>query len=149
MDPEEYEQIFGYLSNKKYPNDKKESERRIRKMSYKFVIEGSDLFYLEKDILSDNMVKRLVITKDKLSTVLKMCHNSSGHQGVNKTVNKINERYYEKGIVENTRNLLNNDCVYTCFYLNRSKKDRFAFTFESARSRSICLKTVRLHCNKY
>ena len=49
-------------------------------MSYRFVIEGSDLFYLEKDKLSDNMVKRLVITKDKLSTVLKMCHNSSGHQ---------------------------------------------------------------------
>jgi hypothetical protein len=72
-------------------------------MSYKFVIEGSDLFYLEKDKLSDNMVKRLVITKDKLSTVLKMCHISSGHQGINKTVNKINERYYWKGIVENTR----------------------------------------------
>ena len=51
-------------------------------MSYKFVIEGSDLFYLEKDKLSDNMVKRLVITKDKLSTVLQMCHNSSGHQHV-------------------------------------------------------------------
>ena len=66
------------------------------------------------------MVKRLVITKDKLSTVLKMGHNSSGHQGVNKTVNKINERYYWKEIVENTRNLLNNDRVYTCFYLNRS-----------------------------
>ena len=47
MDPEEYEQIFGYLSDKRYPNDIKESERRIRKMSYKFVIEGSDLFYLE------------------------------------------------------------------------------------------------------
>ena len=72
-------------------------------MSYKFVIEGSDLFYLEKDKLSYNMVKRLVITKDKLSTVLKMCHNSSGHQGVSKTVTKINERYYWKGIVENTR----------------------------------------------
>ena len=71
-------------------------------MSYKFVIEGSDLFYLEKDKLSDNMVKRLVITKNKLSTVLKMCPNSSDHQGV-KTVNKINERYYWKGIVENTR----------------------------------------------
>ena len=53
-------------------------------MSYKFVIEGSDLFFLEKDKLSDNMVKRLVITKD-----LKMCHNSSGHQSVNKIVNKI------------------------------------------------------------
>jgi hypothetical protein len=54
----------------KYPNDIKESEkRRIRNMSYKFVIEGSDLFYLEKDKLSYNMVKRLVITKDKLSTV--------------------------------------------------------------------------------
>ena len=72
-------------------------------MSYKFVIEGSDLFYLEKDKLSDNMVKRLVITKDKLSTVLKMCHNSSCRQSVNKTVNKINERYYWKGIVEDTR----------------------------------------------
>ena len=54
-------------------------------------------------IISYNMVKRLVITKDKLSTVLKMCHNSSGHQGVNKTINKINECYYWKGIVENTR----------------------------------------------
>jgi hypothetical protein len=32
-----------------------------------------------------------------------MCHNSSGHQSVNKTINKINERYYWKGIVENTR----------------------------------------------
>ena len=96
MDPEEYEQIFGYLSDKKYPNNIKESEkRRIRKMSYKFVIsEGSDLFYLEKDKLSDNMVKRLVITKDKLSTVLKMCDNSSGHQGINKTVNKLKECYY-------------------------------------------------------
>jgi hypothetical protein len=72
-------------------------------MSYKFVIEGSDLFYLEKDKLSDNMVKRLVITKDKLSTVLKMCHNSNCRQSVNKTVNKINERYYWKGIVEDTR----------------------------------------------
>ena len=133
MDLEEYEQIFCYLSDKKYPNDIKESEKRIRKMSYKFVIEGSDLFYLEKDKLSDNMVKRLVITKvfhllsatkylfrreicsfgiyftenlfcrnflnEKLvpgtfSTVLKMYHISNGHQGVNKTVTKINERYY-------------------------------------------------------
>ena len=32
-----------------------------------------------------------------------MCHNSSGQQCVNKTVTKINERYYWKGIVENTR----------------------------------------------
>ena len=67
MDPEEYEKIFGYLSDKKYSNDIKESEkRRIRNMSYKFVIERSDLFYLEKVKISDNMVKRLVITKDKL-----------------------------------------------------------------------------------
>ena len=64
MDPEKYDKIFGYLSDKKYPNEIKESEkRRIRKMSYKIVIEGSDLFYLEKDKLSDNLVKRLVITK--------------------------------------------------------------------------------------
>jgi hypothetical protein len=27
MDPEEYEQIFGYLSDKRYPNDIKESEK--------------------------------------------------------------------------------------------------------------------------
>ena len=83
MDPEEYERIFDYLSNKKYPNDiKKSGKRRIRKISYKFFIEGSDLLYLKKDKLSDNMVKRLVITKDKLSTVLQMCHNSGGHQQV-------------------------------------------------------------------
>ena len=28
-------------------------------MSYKFVIEGADLLYLEKDKLSDNMVKKV------------------------------------------------------------------------------------------
>jgi hypothetical protein len=53
------------------PSSATQVKRRIRKMSYRFVIEGSDLFYLEKDKLSDNMVKRLVITKDKLSTVFK------------------------------------------------------------------------------
>jgi hypothetical protein len=41
MDPEEYEKIC----DKKYPNDIKKSEkRRTRKMSYKFVIEESDVF---------------------------------------------------------------------------------------------------------
>jgi hypothetical protein len=35
-----------------------------------------------------------------------MCHNSSGQQCVNKTVTKINERYYWKGIVENTRKVV-------------------------------------------
>ena len=28
MDSEEYEKIFGYLSDKKYPNDIKESEKK-------------------------------------------------------------------------------------------------------------------------
>jgi hypothetical protein len=28
MDPEEYEKIFGYLSDKKYPNDIKESKNK-------------------------------------------------------------------------------------------------------------------------
>ena len=31
MDPEEYEQIFGYLNDKKYPNDIKESEKKKNK----------------------------------------------------------------------------------------------------------------------
>ena len=44
MDPEEYNKIFGYLSDKKYPNDTKESEkRRIRKMSYQLSLK--DLIY--------------------------------------------------------------------------------------------------------
>ena len=46
MDPEEYEKIFGYLSDKKYPNDIKESEkRRIRKMSYK-VNHGGEVWHV-------------------------------------------------------------------------------------------------------
>ena len=40
MDPEEYEKIFDYLSNKKYPNDK-----RIRKMSYK-VNHGGEVWHV-------------------------------------------------------------------------------------------------------
>ena len=54
-----------------------------------------------KFVLSELFNEKLV--PGTFSTVLKMCHNSSGHQGVNKTVNKINEHYYWKGIVESTR----------------------------------------------
>jgi hypothetical protein len=35
------------------PSSATQVKRRIRKMSYRFVIEGSDLFYLEKDKLSE------------------------------------------------------------------------------------------------
>ena len=86
MDPEEYEQYLAIQAINSIQMTKESEKKKNKKDVIYIVIEGSDLFCLEKDKLSDNMVKRLVITKDKLSTVLKMCHNSSGHQGVNKTV---------------------------------------------------------------
>ena len=57
MDPEEYEKIFGYLSDKKYPNDIKESEkRRIRKMSYKF----------DTNCSSNNLILRITKNRAKI-----------------------------------------------------------------------------------
>ena len=56
MDPEEYEQIFGYLSNKRYPNDKKIRKRRIRKMSYKF----------DTNCSSNNLVLRITKNRAKI-----------------------------------------------------------------------------------
>jgi hypothetical protein len=61
--------------------------------------------YFTENLFCRNFLNEKLVP-GTFSTVLKMCHNSSGQQCVNKTVTKINERYYWKGIVENTRKVV-------------------------------------------
>lgn len=78
------------FSIKKYPNDTNEAEkRRIRKITQKkIIVKDEHLYYFEKDKVTDQLIKRLVVTKDKLKSILKMCHDHSWHQGVNKAVTR-------------------------------------------------------------
>ena len=69
-----------------------------------FKIKDSQLYYMANDkIVQNEIVERLVVTRDKVGNILRLCHDSSGHQGVNKTVQKISQRYYWKGIVADTK----------------------------------------------
>ena len=61
-----------------------------------FVLKEGQLYYVAK---ADKKHK-LVITKDKIQSIMKICHEESGHLGINKTMAKVVESYYWIGIVK-------------------------------------------------
>ena len=59
-----------------------------------------ELYYIYKDKKAEENIDKLVVHRDKLDTVLYMCHDESGcHLGVNKTVSKIESKYYFPNII--------------------------------------------------
>jgi hypothetical protein len=96
MDGSEYQQIYNYISSKKYPEKFNENERRtLRRKCQNYKIKMEELYYIYKD-----NIDKLVVHRDKLYTVLYMCHDESGcHLGVKKTVSKIASKYYFPNII--------------------------------------------------
>ena len=105
MDGSEYRQIYNYISSKKYPEKFNENEKRtLRRKCQNYKIKMEELYYIYKDKKAEENIDKLVVHRDKLDTVLYMCHDESGcHLGVNKTVSKIASKYYFPNIIDTVR----------------------------------------------
>ena len=63
-----------------------------------------ELYYIYKDKKAEENIDKLVVHRDKLDTVVYMCHDESGcHLGVNKTASKIASKYYFPNIIDTVR----------------------------------------------
>jgi len=93
MDKEEYRKIVECLQGK--INDKK-----LQKQTETFEVKNGKLYKKKKD---SKIVR--VLQEDETETILYIVHNHEmgGHFGIDSTYNKIAERYYWKGMYEDTK----------------------------------------------
>jgi hypothetical protein len=105
MDGSEYRKIYNYISSNKYPEKFNENEKRtLRRKCQNYKIKMEGLYYIYKDKKAEENIDKLVVHRDKLDTVLYMCHDESGcHLGVNKTASKIASKYYFPNIIDTVR----------------------------------------------
>src|SRR2546423_5634881 len=93
MDKEEYRKILEFLQEKV-------DDKKLQKQANTFEVKNEKLYNKKKD---DKILR--VLQKDETKTVLYMVHNHKmgGHFGIDATYNKIAERYYWKGMYEDTK----------------------------------------------
>ena len=89
--------IYYVLHGGSYPDGlSKEKKRAVRKRAAKLATEKGEVFLLKKE----RRVK-VVQTEREQKQILQACHSdpTSGHYGVSKTWNKVAERFYWKGMI--------------------------------------------------
>src|SRR6266480_7664633 len=93
MDKEEYRKILECLQEKI-------DDKKLQKQANTFEVKNRKLYKKKKD----SKILR-VLQKDETETVLYIVHNHEmgGHFRIDTTYNKIAERYYWKGMYEDTR----------------------------------------------
>ena len=89
-----------------------------------FLLKEEQLYYVAKV----DQKHKLVITKDKIKSIMKICHEESGHLGINKTIAKVVERYYWIGIVKDVTSYIKHcqECQHqnkTNYYSNMPRND--------------------------
>ncbi|CAG2208000.1 MMAB [Mytilus edulis] len=115
MEESEYEDIFNYTNFQEYRIGLTENQKRkIRNRVRDFMVKNGQLYYIK-----DTPDERLVITKDKKDSIIKLCHVGTGpsHLGRNKTISKISDSYYWLGIVKDVT-----DFVKTCLQCQNENK---------------------------
>src|SRR6266487_3882841 len=93
MNNEEYERILECLQGKV-------EDKRLQKRSDKFEIKNGKLYKKKKD---EKILR--ILREDEIESILYMVHNheTGGHFGVEAIYNKIAERYYWKGMYNDTK----------------------------------------------
>ena len=93
MNKEEYRKILECLQGKV-------DDKKLQKQANTFEVKNGKLYKKKKD---DKILR--VLQKDETETVLYMVHNHKigGHFEIDATYNKIAERYYWKGMYEDTK----------------------------------------------
>ena len=84
-----------------------------------FFLKEEQLYYVAKV----DQKHKLVITKDKRKSIMKICHEESGHLGINKTIAKVVERYYWIGIVKDVTSYIKH--CQECQHQNKVIKKYF------------------------
>ena len=100
MNALEFEAIYNYLSSNVYPDDvDKIKKRNLRRRASAFVVREGQLYYSAKD------GEKLVVQAVDKERILVACHSDfgGGHFGRDKTTQKIEERYYWRGIQSDVR----------------------------------------------
>ena len=96
----------------------KEKKRAVRKRAAKLETEKGEVFLLRKG-------KRIKVvqTEKEQKQILQACHSdpTSGHYGITKTWNRVAERFYWRGMINDVRQmvslaLFNLTCLYLCLY---------------------------------
>lgn len=133
MDPEKRDRIVAYLADDKYPPDSTESEKRnLRKQSAWFIVKnGRVLYHLrDKGMATKDKAKseriddaQLVIVSDtEKANIMEAVHSGlgGGHFGMNRTIEKIAERYWWPHFAIDAKEFVKN-CA-TCQRANPNNK---------------------------
>ena len=96
MDPQDYDNLFSYLSEKIYPEHfTKSSKFVLRRKSRQFRIKGTQLVYIDPQKSGDDLERIVLKGTAEVEKVFLECHVALGaHRGRDATVNKVKERYY-------------------------------------------------------
>lgn len=108
MEDSKYKEIWKYLKYGEYPEGAtKEAKRDIRRRGELFYLENEELYYKPKR--GTDMPKKVVSSINK-ERIIQACHDnpvSGGHFGRDKTLNKISQKYYWKGMKDDVSKYIN------------------------------------------
>lgn len=118
-EPVSYDEVFIYLSEKRYRCSENSRKRAIRLKAVGFFIADGVLFTVHgKDSNGCNQPRRWIRDAETRMQILESCHRGmeGGHFGRDKTRSKISARYYWQGLGEDVERwvseVLNNFIFY-------------------------------------
>ena len=104
MNDEEYNNLIDLIVRGLYPQGMDKIRKDgLRRKSKRFLVKDGLLFYYDK---KRNTGLLVVLTSQK-TMILEGCHSAilgGGHFGRDKTLEKLSERYYWKGMVDDVKN---------------------------------------------
>ena len=114
---------FHYITESKYPGECTEAKKKaIRKKAAMFAVRDGVMFFKKKKkgrvsmqirMMGDWVIflfcmLRYIQTREEQVKILRSCHMdpTSGHLGVKKTVSRILERFWRRGIVKDVKEMV-------------------------------------------
>lgn len=127
FDREKRDALVRYLAEKTYPEAYNEYDKRcLRKISKSFVIKSGRVLYHIRESRKRNETKSrgeiiddsqlVIVDHDEKKTVMRNLHAGlgGGHFGMNKTIEKVGERYWWPGFTNDVRDFVKkcSDCQF-------------------------------------
>ena len=96
MDDKQYEALYLYINDGKYPLGYSKSEKFVlRRSSKNFLVQGEQLFYISKRPDGTSFNCLVLRGQEEAERAFLECHlTTGGHRGRDATTSKIKERYY-------------------------------------------------------